>query len=113
MQIDFGIGRYQNRNVMDGFAGISRCKEQWTVRASRELADDPTKTAVGPHSYEVVEPLNKVRISLDKNDVLPLTFDVAFDRKLPPYFEDRHAQSDEHGFRVVSSVGLSAETSFV
>ena len=42
LQIDFGIGRYQNRNVMDGFAGISRGNEQWTVRASRELAGDPT-----------------------------------------------------------------------
>jgi hypothetical protein len=104
LQIDFGIGRYQNRNVMDGFAGISRGNEQWTVRASRELAGDPTRTAVGPMTYEVVEPLSKVRIRLDKNDVLPLTFDVTFEKKLPPYFEDRHAQRDEHGFRVVSNV---------
>src|ERR1700747_1009526 len=35
LQIDFGLGRYQNRNVMDGFAGISRGNEQWTVRARR------------------------------------------------------------------------------
>jgi hypothetical protein len=104
LQIDFGIGRYQNRNVMDGFAGISRGNEQWTVRASRELAGDPTRTAVGPMTYEVVEPLSKVRIRLDENDVLPLTFDVTFEKKLPPYFEDRHAQRDEHGFRVVSNV---------
>jgi hypothetical protein len=104
LQIDFGIGRYQNRNVMDGFAGISRGNEQWTVRASRELASDPTQTAVGPITYEVVEPLSKVRIRLDENDVLPLTFDVTFEKKLPPYFEDRHAQRDEHGFRVVSNV---------
>jgi hypothetical protein len=104
LQIDFGLGRYQNRNVMDAFGGISRGNEQWTVRASRELAGDPTATVVGPLTYEVVEPLHKVRVRLDENDVLPLTFDVTFEKKLPPYFEDRHAQRDERGFRVVSDV---------
>ena len=104
LQIDFGLGRYQNRNVIDGFAGISRGKEQWTVRASRELAANPTATAVGPLTYEVVEPLEKVRFRLGENDILPLTFDVTFERRLPPYFEDRHAQRDERGFRVVSNV---------
>ena len=47
------LGRYQNRNVMDAFGGISRGNEQWTVRASRELVGDPTTTAVGPLTYEV------------------------------------------------------------
>jgi hypothetical protein len=74
------------------------------VRASRELAADPTITAVGPLGYEIVEPLEKVRFRLGENDVLPLTFDVTFERRLPPYFEDRHAQRDERGFRVVSNV---------
>ena len=78
LQIDFGLGRYQNRNVMDSFGGISRGNEQWTVRTSRELASDPTTTAVGPLTYEVVEPLSKVRIRLAENDILPLTFDVTF-----------------------------------
>src|ERR1051326_793884 len=104
LQIDFGLGRYQNRNVLDGFAGISRSNEQWTVRASRELAPEPTATAVGPLTYEVLEPLAKVRFRLGENDVFPLTFDVVFERLLPPFFEDRHAQRDERGFRVVSDV---------
>lgn len=104
LQIDFGLGRYQNRDVMDGFAGISRGKEQWTVRASRELHPDPERTAVGPLTYEVVEPLEKVRIRLAPNNVVPLTFDVSFERCMPPFFEDRHKQRDEHGFRTVSDV---------
>src|ERR1700747_3747938 len=83
LQIDFGRGRYQNRNVMDGFAGISRGNEQWTVRASRELATDPTATVVGPLTYEVIEPLERVRFRLGENDVIPLTFDVTFERRLP------------------------------
>src|ERR1700747_185285 len=80
LQIDFGLGRYHNRNVMDGFAGISRGREQWTVRASRELAGDPDTTAVSPLQDSIVEPLAKVRFQLGKNDVLPLEFDVLFEK---------------------------------
>ena len=34
LQVDFGLGKYQNRGIMDGFGGVSRGKEQWTVRAA-------------------------------------------------------------------------------
>ncbi len=37
LQVAFGVGKYTNRNVFDGYAGVSRGKEQWTVRASRRL----------------------------------------------------------------------------
>ena len=56
LQADLGLGLYPNRGVMDGFAGVSRGKEQWTVRASRELGADIT-TVIGPISYEVIDPL--------------------------------------------------------
>lgn len=104
LQIDFGLGRYHNRNVMDGFAGISRGREQWTVRASRELTPDAESTAVGPLRYEVIEPLRKVRFVLGQNDIVPLRFDVAFESRMPAFFEDRHHQRDKDGFRVVSDV---------
>jgi hypothetical protein len=104
LQIDFGLGRYHNRNVMDGFAGISRGREQWTVRASRELAPDPEATAVGPLRYEVLEPLRKVRFVLERNDIVPLRFDVVFDNRMPAFFEDRHHQRDKEAFRIVSDV---------
>ncbi len=41
LQIDFGLGKYQNRGIIDGFGGVSRGNEQWTVRGSRELASAP------------------------------------------------------------------------
>jgi hypothetical protein len=104
LQIDFGLGRYHNRNVMDGFGGISRGREQWTVRASRELSPDPESTSVGPLRYEIVEPLEKVRFQLGKNDIVPLEFDVLFERAMPAFFEDRHRQRENEGFRVVSDV---------
>ncbi len=104
LQLDVGMGRYQNRDVLDGFAGISRGKEQWTVRASRELSLDPAANRVGPITYEVLEPLQKIRWRLEQNSVLPLKFDVTFDAVHPAFFEDRHIQRDEHGFRIVSNV---------
>ena len=104
LQLDMGMGRYPNRDVIDGFAGLSRGLEQWTVRASRELSLDPLATAVGPLSYEVVEPLKKVRWKLAKNDIIPLEFDITFNDVFPPFFEDRHIQRDERSFRVVSNV---------
>src|SRR5258706_354028 len=102
LQIDFGLGRYHNRNVMDGFAGISRGREQWTVRGSRERAWDREGTRVGPLRYEILEPLAKVRFQLGKNDVLPLEFDVVFEKRMPAFLEDRHRQREGDGFRVVS-----------
>ena len=34
LQLGFGLGKYNNRNVMDAYAGTSRGVEQTTVRAS-------------------------------------------------------------------------------
>ena len=48
LQLGFGLGKYTNRNVMDGYAVLSRGTEQLTVRASRELAAAPGATFAGP-----------------------------------------------------------------
>lgn len=103
LQVDFGLGKYHNRGIIDGFGGISRGHEQWTVRGSRELRTKPEATAVGPVVYEVVEPLKVVRLRLDKNDVLEVSFDLTFTAALPPYFEDRNAFRDAIG-RIASDV---------
>lgn len=104
IQIDFGLGKYQNRNVFDGFAGISRGREQWTVRGSRLLSADPAFLGVGPIAYEIVEPLKKLRVSLTENDVQPVAFEVEFTAVNLPFCEDRHLQLDERGYRAVSDI---------
>lgn len=104
LAIDFGLGRYHNRGVMDGWAAVSRGSQQWTVRASRELRDDPTITEVGPIHYEIIEPLHSVRYRLDRNDVQPIAYDVTFTSEMPPFFEDRHKQREKDGFRIGSDV---------
>ena len=102
--IDFGLGRYHNRGVLDGWAAVSRGRTQWTVRASRELRDDPTITTVGPLTYEIIEPLHKVRYALAKNPNQPIAYDVTFTSDMPPFLEDRHKQRERDGFRIGSDV---------
>lgn len=104
LAIDFGLGRYHNRGVMDGWAAVCRGSEQWTVRASRELRDDPTITQVGPLQYEIIEPLHKVRYVLEKNKTQPIAYDVTFTSEMPPFLEDRHKQREADGFRVGSDI---------
>jgi hypothetical protein len=90
VQANFGLGKYQNRGVIDGFGGVSRGREQWTVRGSRELKSDAESTAIGPIAYEIVDPLNAVRVRLERNDVLPISFDLTLRGVTPPFFEDRN-----------------------
>ena len=104
LAIDFGLGRYHNRGVMDGWAAVSRGSEQWTVRSNRELRDDPMLTTVGPITYEIIEPLHKVRYALAKNDAQPIAYDITFTSEMPPFFEDRHKQRERDGFRICSDV---------
>jgi hypothetical protein len=104
LAIDFGLGRYHNRGVMDGWAAVSRGAEQWTVRANRELRDDPTITSVGPLTYEIVDPLHQVRYALARNDAQPIAYDITFTADMPAFFEDRHKQRERDGFRIGSDV---------
>ncbi|MFI6983117.1 hypothetical protein ACIBSV_31535 [Embleya sp. NPDC050154] len=89
LQLGFGLGKYANRNVMDGYAGVSRGVEQLTVRGSRRLAPEPHTTTVGPIRYEVVEPLKVVRFVLEANAAQPIAFDWTFEAVVPAVCEDR------------------------
>ena len=104
LAVDFGLGRYHNRGVMDGWAAVSQGTRQWTVRASRELRDDPTQLSVGPLTYEIIEPFQQVRFSLARNDIQPIAYDIRFTASFPPFFEDRHRQREPDGFRIGSDV---------
>lgn len=89
LQLGFGLGKYNNRNVMDAYAGVSRGVEQITVRSSRQLAPEVSHTVIGPIRYEVVEPLRSVRFVLEPNDCQPISFDWLFESIAPPLMEER------------------------
>ncbi|MDQ0382971.1 hypothetical protein [Amycolatopsis thermophila] len=104
LQVDCGIGKYHNRNVIDMFAGVSRGTEQLTVRASRRLDSDPDRVGVGPLDYEVVEPLKAVRFVLRENHLLPIRFDLTVTGVLPPFLEAKDGQREPDGFRICSDL---------
>ncbi|MCB0927454.1 MAG: hypothetical protein U0R77_07900 [Mycolicibacterium insubricum] len=104
LQIVLGVGKYTNRGVFDGAAGVCRGTEQWTVRAGRRLASDPSGTDVGPIHYRVVEPLKSVRLTLDRNDESPIAFDVVLEGDFPPALEDPWPDRSPDNFRVTHNV---------
>jgi hypothetical protein len=104
LQIGFGLGKYTNRNVMDAYAGVSRGVEQFTVRASRRLFPELDFTAIGPITYEVVEPLEAVRFALAPNDCQPIAFDFTFRAALPCNTEDRTHGRSPDGRRVTAEL---------
>ena len=94
LQVGFGVGKYTNRNVFDGYASVSRGREQWTVRASRRLADAPDLLGAGPLGYAIVEPMKRIRFSCLPEDgqrlPVPIAFDFTFDAVAAPVLESRH-----------------------
>ncbi|MCM3882538.1 hypothetical protein [Frankia sp. R82] len=100
LQVDFGLGKYRNRGIIDGFAGVSRGREQWTVRGSRELSSAPDRTGVGPIEYEVLDPLKQVRFQLAPNDIQPISFDLVLTGVTPPFFEDRNLVRNKNTGRI-------------
>ena len=103
-QLAFGMGKYPNRNVLDAYAGVSRGREQWTVRASRRLFPDAERLEVGPISYEVLEPLRRVRFRLAPNDVLPVSFEWTFTAALPAVLEEPEQHRSRDGGRIDADI---------
>src|SRR5262245_3261556 len=60
-----GMGLYSNMNVLDGFACLMREGRQHNLRVSRQLRPDVDSTVIGPLEYEVVEPLQTIRLTVE------------------------------------------------
>ena len=104
VQLVLGLGKYNNRNVMDGYAGVSRGVEQWTVRSSRVLAPDLETTTIGPIRYEVVEPLRQIRFALDATDAQPIAFEWTFSGTVPARLEEREVHLSRDRLRIDADV---------
>lgn len=102
LQVNFGLGKYANRNILDGFAGIQRGTQQRTVRASRVLSPRRDDMSVGPLGYEVLEPFKAIRLTLSENNAQPIRFELTFHATMPAFFEKRDVVV--HGGRVASDV---------
>ncbi|MCX5389360.1 hypothetical protein [Streptomyces sp. NBC_00094] len=93
-----GMARYPNRNVLDAYGMVTvGDKNAHVVRMSGELQPETGALAsntVGPFTYEIVEPLKKIRASLAENEhgvSFQLDFDAAFPayEQAPAFFRSR------------------------
>ena len=79
-----GFGVYPNRNVMDGFACVNiKNTDQYNMRMSRELRPKIDEIAVGPLSYNVIEPFKKIHVKLEENKY-GISFELDFLGKFQP-----------------------------
>jgi hypothetical protein len=104
LSVAFGLGKYINRNVMDGFAGVSRGTEQWTVRSSRRLSPEFEQNEVGPIHYDIVEPLRRMRYRLAASDIVPISFDVEIEGVAPPAVEERETHVSRSRARIDADI---------
>ena len=63
-----GMGLYPQRGILDCGFSIVRGGEQHSFFGSRRAPDEPSETVVGPFRLEVVEPMLKTRVVLEKNE---------------------------------------------
>jgi len=103
-QLAFGMGKYTNRGVLDAYAGMSVGAQQWTVRASRELAPHPERTSVGPIHYEVIEPFRVARFALEANDVVPIRYEWWFEAAVPATLERHEQHRGRDGYRLDADI---------
>jgi len=104
LQVGFGLGKYVNRDVIDGYAGVAVGHENRVVRASRQLAPDFDVTTIGPITYEVLDPMESVRFALDRNDHQPIAYDVTFHARLPARLEGRDPSRSPSGARIAADL---------
>ena len=104
LQVVLGVGKYTNRGVFDGAAGVCRGTEQWTVRAGRRLSSASASTDVGPIHYRVVEPLRAIQVSLDATEHAPIAFDVELRGSFNASLEDPWPDRSPDGYRVTHNV---------
>jgi hypothetical protein len=86
---DIGLGYHPNRNVMDGFAGVTVGDMQHNFRVSRRARPNPLETVIGPLRISVIEGLRRHRLTLEANESA-LSFDLEFIATMNPHEESPH-----------------------
>ena len=59
----------------------------------------PSRSRSGPIHYQIVEPLQSIRIWLEPNEAQAIAFDIVFRAVAPCVVEDSEDRRDSHGYR--------------
>jgi hypothetical protein len=119
-----GMARYPNRNVIDAYAMVTVDGRAHVVRTSREIsaaADGIASWQIGNYGYQIVEPLQRVRATLEAGDGYDLALDVDLTgtfpcyEQAPAFFRDRgRVDEDARRFyqngRASGSITLGGKT---
>lgn len=87
-----GMGMYPNLGTHDAFLTVRRGDTHHVVRASKELVDR-RDTSVGPIAIEVLEPLRRLRITVEQtgdDGRAGLGADLTWEGSMPAWEEPRH-----------------------
>ncbi len=84
-----GLAVYANMNVLDGYACVIHEGIQHNLRFSREFRPDVDHLGVGPLSYEIVEGLRIIRLTLGENTT-GTEFDIEWEGVAPAHEENYH-----------------------
>jgi hypothetical protein len=84
-----GLGVYPNLGVTDAYATVAFRDRQVSVRMSDALGDDRMQQQVGPYRIEVLEPLRRIRLVCETDD-LGIGFDLMWEGSVPTVWEPRH-----------------------
>ncbi|HLG93180.1 MAG TPA: hypothetical protein VKY15_09405, partial [Acidimicrobiales bacterium] len=84
-----GMGVYPNLGVIDAYATVRRGSRQHAVHFSDALGDDRMSMEVGPYRVEVLEPLRRLRLRCDGDD-LGIGFDLLWEASFPAVDEQPH-----------------------
>ncbi len=83
-----GVGQYPNLGVQDAFAVVRRGNDHRVVRASRPLGNR-LDSHIGPFDVEIVEPLKKLRFTIEDNEH-GIACDLVWEGAIEAFEEPRH-----------------------
>jgi hypothetical protein len=89
------FGQYPGRNVMDGAFSLVRHGRQRNVRGSRILGDDRLDLRVGPVRIDIVEPLRRLRVTVDAPEA-GLRAELDFTSRGPAFAEPHYRFAPGH-----------------
>jgi hypothetical protein len=84
-----GLGVYPNLGVMDAYVVVRQGDRQWAVRFSDALSDNRLDQRIGPYRIEVLEPLHRIRVGCDADD-LGIGLDLTWEGAFPVVQEQNH-----------------------
>jgi hypothetical protein len=92
------LGVYPHLNIMDAAFAVRIGDQQYNLRASRHLNMERMDTQVGPIRVEVVEPLQRLRITVEDNEH-GMAASLLFEGRMAPFEEPRVTR--RHGARTI------------